>query len=203
MYGGFEVYKVYLAVKAHFTTDSYDYHKYDGQIKCKLETFTKNNARYFFHKLSTKYNISNVRDFFVSNFLVDSNKWVGDLTRNDGKDVYMDWKKRNESFEYFFRNDCIYITNDFTTKHLSFDDGFNSFGGQHPRFFQLVLSKNISYESAVVFNKILQFSKKWDKQIVEKVVWPVHSKRIKKYTPFVNYNETACKLILKEIFVTK
>jgi hypothetical protein len=50
---------------------------------------------------------------------------------------------------------------------------------------------------------VLSYSKSWNKQIVEQVVWPIHSKRIAKYAPFVNYNETAIKLILKEIFVIK
>ena len=31
MYGGFDVYKTYLAVKLHFTSDTYDYYKYDGK----------------------------------------------------------------------------------------------------------------------------------------------------------------------------
>ena len=30
MYGGFDVFKVYLAVKLHFTTN-YDYFEYDGK----------------------------------------------------------------------------------------------------------------------------------------------------------------------------
>jgi hypothetical protein len=201
MYGGFEVFKIYLAVKLHFTTDSYDYHKYEGKVNCKLETFTKRNDRYFFHKLSTRYNKDDILEFFVSNFLTDSNKWVKSLTEQDGKDVYTDWKKRNESFDYYFRNDCISIFNDFTNKHLSFDDGFNSFGGQHPRFFQLVLSKKISYETAIVFNHILSYSKRWDKEITEQVVWPIHSKRLEKYTQFVKYNPTTVKLIMKEVFV--
>jgi hypothetical protein len=139
--------------------------------------------------------------FFVSNFLFDSNKWVKSLTGQDGNDVFTDWKKRNESFEYYFRNDCIHIANDFNAKRLSFDNGFNVFGGQHPRFFQLVLSKKISYESAVVFNQILSYSKSWDKQITEQVVWPVHSKRLAKYEQFVKYNRTVIKLIMKEVFV--
>ena len=51
MYGGFDVFKVYLAVKLHFTSN-YDYFEYDGKVNCKLETFTKRNDRYFFHKLA-------------------------------------------------------------------------------------------------------------------------------------------------------
>lgn len=29
----FEVYQKYLAMKRHFTSDSYDYHKYNGKVK--------------------------------------------------------------------------------------------------------------------------------------------------------------------------
>jgi len=201
MYGGFDVFKVYLAIKLHFTTESYDYHKYEGQVNCKLDTFTKRNDRYFFHKLSTRYSKDDILDFFVSNFLIDSNKWIGNLTRNDGKDVYLDWKKRKESFDYYFRNDCVSILNDFNARNLSFDNGFHVYSGQHPRFLQLVLSKKISYETAVVFNNTIQFSNQWDRQINEKVVWPVQSQRLKKYKAFVKYNETAIKIILKEIFL--
>ena len=48
MYGGFEVFKAYLAIKLHFTTDTYNYDEYGGKVNCKLETFTKRNDRYFF-----------------------------------------------------------------------------------------------------------------------------------------------------------
>ena len=54
MYGGFEVFKLYLAIKLHFTTDTYNYEEYGGKVNCKLETFTKRNDRYFFHKLSKR-----------------------------------------------------------------------------------------------------------------------------------------------------
>ena len=41
MYGGFDVYKTYLAVKLHFASDSYDYYKYGGKVNAKLDTFTR------------------------------------------------------------------------------------------------------------------------------------------------------------------
>ena len=50
MYGGFDVFKVYLVVKLHFTTN-YDYFEYDGKVNCKLETFTKEMTDIFFTNL--------------------------------------------------------------------------------------------------------------------------------------------------------
>ena len=201
MYGGFEVFKCYLAIKLHFTSNAYDYFNYEGKVNCKLDTFTKRNDRYFFHKLSVKYNKDEILDFFVSNFLADSKKWVGNLLKNDGNDIYTDYKKRKDSFIYHFRSDCVCIVNDFNAKRISFDMGLGVFGGQHPRLLHLLLQKKISIQTIVVLNHFLNFSKKWDKEISEKVVWSNLSKTIKKFKPFVNFNETECKLILKEIFV--
>ena len=64
-------------VKLHFTTNTYDYIQYAGKVNCKLETFTKRNDRYFFHKLSKKYNAEQALDFFEANFLHNDKKWIG------------------------------------------------------------------------------------------------------------------------------
>jgi hypothetical protein len=113
MYGGFDVFKVYLGVKLHFTTKTYDYIQYGGKVNCKLETFTKRNDRYFFHKLSKQYGQTDILDFFVANFATDSKGWIGNLLRNDGRDIYLDYKKRKEAFAYHFRADCVRINDDF------------------------------------------------------------------------------------------
>ena len=98
MYGGFEVFKIYVAVKSHFTTD-YDYAKYGGRVKAKLESFTKRHDRYFFHKLSKKFNEQDVLDYFVSNFAVDGNSWIGNLISNEGSENYTKYRKYKESFD--------------------------------------------------------------------------------------------------------
>ena len=201
MYGGFDVFKTYLAIKLHFTSDSYDYFKYEGKINCKLDTFTKRNDRYFFHKLSTKYKQDEIIDFFVSNFLSDDKKWIGNLLQNDGKDVYLDFKKRKESFNYFFRSDCNNVLNDFSSRGLSFDTGFTCINGQHPRVLRLLIQKKISYQTAIVLDYYLTFIKNWDKKIEEKIVWPNISNKIIKLKPFIRFNSVECKNILKEIFV--
>jgi len=200
MYGGFDVFKVYLGVKLHFTT-SYNYILYEGKVNCKLETFTKRNDRYFFHKLSTKYNKDEILDFFVANFCENDKKWVGNLLQNDGRETYLDYKKDKDNFSYHFRNDCTNIANDFDSKRLSFNNGLECFGGQHPRLLRLLLQKKLSIQTAIVLNEVLSFVKNWNKQIEEKVVWPKIAHKIARMKPFVNYNMTECKLILKEIFL--
>ena len=203
MYGGFDVYKTYLAVKLHFTTDTYDYYKYGGKVNATLDSFTKRKDRYFFHKLSTRYGKDDILDFFVSNFLSDSKKWIGNLLQNDGRDVYVDFKKRKDAFTYHFRSDCVSILNDFTSNNLSFDNGFQSPNGQHPRFLRLLLQKKIPYQTAVVFEHFLSYVQNWNVEIKEKVVWPEIASKILKVRSFINFNATECKLIMKEVFVNE
>ena len=201
MYGGFDVYKTYLAVKLHFTSDTYDYYKYDGKVNAKLDTFTKRKDRYFFHKLSTRYAETDILDFFVANFLADSKRWIGNLLANDGRDVYLDYKKRKEAFAYHFKQDCGTIASDFGRRNISFNDGFIPPDGQHPRILRLLIQRKISYQTAVVLDHFLGFTKNWDKEITEKVVWPEISLKVSRVKPFVNFNATECKLIMKDTFV--
>ena len=200
MYGGFDVFKTYLAVKNHFTTD-YDYNKYGGRVTAKLESFTKRPDRYFFHKLSKRYNERDILDYFVANFAVDGNKWIGSVLNNEGSENYSRYRKYKEAFGYHFRNDCVAIVHDFSRRGISFDDGFGVFNGQHPRVLRLLIQKKIHIQTAIVLDSILSFSKVWNKEISEKVVWPKIAHTLTKLKPFVNFNFTEAKLIVKEIFV--
>jgi len=147
-----------LAVKLHFTTN-YDFFEYGGKVNCKLDTFTKRNDRYFFHKLSTKYNKDEILDFFVANFCENSKKWVGNLLQNDGRETYLNYRKVKDNFKYHFRNDCINIFNDFHTKRLSFDNGLECFGGQHPRLLRLHIQKEYQYKPQSCLTKSYRLSK--------------------------------------------
>ena len=198
MYGGFDVFKVYLAVKLHFTSN-YNYFDYDGKVNCKLETFTKRNDRYFFHKLSKKYGKDEILDFFVSNFCENDKKWVGNLLQNDGRETYLNYRKVKDNFSYHFRNDFTNIVNDFSSKRISFDDGFRCSGGQHPRLLRLLIQRRTSFQSLIVLDQILSFVKNWNKEIKERVVWPKIALTMARLKPFINYNMTECKLIIKEV----
>lgn len=200
MHDGFDVFKTYLAIKLHFTTD-YDYIDYGGKVNCKLETFTKRNDRYFFHKLSKQYDKYEILDFFVANFLDNDKQWVGNLLQKDGKQVYLNYKKYKDGITYHFRNDMLLVNDDFTSRSISFDDGLGCSTGQHPRLLQLHIQKKLSHQSMVILDYHLNFIKQWDKQITEKFVWPILSKRLKKYKKFVKFNETETKLTLKDVFV--
>ena len=46
--GGFEVFKTYLAIKLHFTTDTYNYDEYGGKLIVNLKHLQKEMIDTFF-----------------------------------------------------------------------------------------------------------------------------------------------------------
>jgi len=192
---GFEVYKIYLAVKLHFTSKgrSYDFHKHLGRTTARLETFTKRRDRYFFHKLSKSYNNNTIVDYFVSNFVTNTNLWVGDIIGKTGDDNYKQWSKKIEALHYYYEQDIDYILE----QDYKFDDLFKSVNGQHPPILKMFLSKKINFETVLILDEILSFTKQLNKNISEKVLWPKLYDRMIRYRAFLNYNLTKYKMTLK------
>ena len=192
---GFEVYKIYLAVKLHFTSKgrSYDFHKHLGRTTARLETFTKRRDRYFFHKLSKSYNNNTIVDYFVSNFVTNTNLWVGDIIGKSGDDNYKVWSKKIEALHYYYEQDIDYILE----QDYKFDDLFKSINGQHPPILKMFLSKKINFETVLILDEILSFTKQLNKNINEKVLWPKLYDRMIRYKSFLNYNLTKYKMTLK------
>ena len=197
----YEAYTLYLAIKLHFTSDNYDFYRHNAKVNSSFNTFLKRNDRFFFHKLTTKYNKEEMLDYFVCNFFHNSKTWIGNLVRADGEHTYNKWKKYNQSFTYNFRSDCVLLSNVINDNSIWFDDVFRVHNGQHPRLLRLLLSEKISVQTIIILDKVLSFIKRWDKDIAETIIWPEKSFKIKKLSPFIKFNLTKCKFIMKEVFV--
>ena len=197
----YEAYTLYLAIKLHFTSDNYDFYRHNAKVNSSFNTFLKRNDRFFFHKLTTKYNKEEMLDYFVCNFFHNSKTWIGNLVRADGETIYNKWKKYNQSFTYNFRSDCVLLRNVINDNSIRFDDVFRVHNGQHPRLLRLLLSEKISVQTIIILDKVLSFIKRWDKDIAETIIWPEKSFKIKKLSPFIKFNLTKCKFIMKEVFV--
>jgi len=69
--------------------------------------------------------------------------------------------------------------------------------GQHPPILKEYLSGRISLETLIILNRILKFSKQYDK-VLQDPVWESCSLKIQKYTPFLNLDIESYKKLLKE-----
>jgi len=191
-----DAYRCYLALKNHFTKDSYDYHKYCGKSRATVQSFYKRKDRFWFEKLSRNKSDKEIVDFFVSNFITctdPSKLWIGEMMR-EGDTRYTEWKKRTQSLSYVFRQETENLF-----KNQKVDDVFDCSKG-HPPVLKKFLSGNISPETMVIYDKIFLFGNDFDNKL-EDPVWETVSKKIKKYSSFLNIDVSRYKKILKEVIL--
>ncbi|NDB57771.1 hypothetical protein EB001_04935 [bacterium] len=189
----FESYKMYVALKLHFTTDNYDYFKFNGKTKITEENFQKRKDRYFFKKLTNKHKDSEILSYFVANFIHDSSNWIGTMIKTDGEENYQEWKRRIESLHYKFSEDVDFLLSEVD----EFDQLFN-LNGTHPPLLKFLLGKKISMETFVIINQILNFIPKFDTMITEQLIWKDVRRTALKYAPFIDADIVKYKNTLKE-----
>lgn len=189
---GYAAFTMYNSLKLHFTSTSYDYFKYHGKTNVSTVTFLKRKDKYQFYKLSRKYTIEELRDFYVANFL-EGDSWVGDMVR-DGEVVYQKWQKIQQSLTYTFENDIIYLL----SNGGSPDEMLEVKPNDYPILMRMTQLKQISMETLVILNDILNFFPMWTKKIDDDIVWPDFKMKVEKYTPFLNYDKKKFKEILRE-----
>ena len=192
-----DAYKVYLGVKNHFTLDSYDWFKYNKKVNVTYDSFLKRKDKIFFAKLGNRKD-AYLEEFLVSNFLHDTKMWVGELLSEECEERYKEWKRRQESLTYVFKNEMDFISGWTATELNEF---FNAKGGDHPPIIKKYLRKEISLETLAILNSLLQFVKRYDIMIHDPIYKEV-SKLCKKYQPFLNYDTTRMKKSLRELLVT-
>lgn len=190
-----EAYKQYLALKNHFSNDSYDYFKYCGKIKASIESFHKRKDRFFFEKLSRQKKDNEIIDFFVSNFVSSSDPsslWIGEII-NGGNETYINWKKKRQSLTYLFENELQSISQD---SHLLEYLEINN--NKHPKILKEYLSDRVSLETMVILDQMLHYREKFDEKLIDPV-WELVSKKIKAYSPFLDIDLDKYKNILRKV----
>ncbi len=190
---GYAAFAMYNSLKLHFTSSNYDYFKYHGKTNVSAVTFLKRKDKYTFYKLSRKYSLEELRNFYVANFL-EGDKWVGEMNNADGEEVYRKWQKTQQSLTYTFENDIMYLL----ANGGSPDEMLLVKPNEYPLLMKMVQLKQVSLETIVILNDILNFFPMWDKKIDDDIVWPDFKMKCLKYTPFLHYDKNKFKEILKE-----
>lgn len=190
----FDTYQKYISLKNHFTKSSYDYFRYGGKVKVTTQSFYKRRDRYFFEKLSRKYNEKEIVDYFLSNFVSSTNPsgvWIGEIIK-EGEGIYTNWKRVKDSLSYTFSEDSKKLLEDSNIPEI-----FDCSKG-HPILFKKYLGKSITLETLVIYEKIFKYIEQFDKDLKDPV-WESISQKIKKYYPFINIDIFKYKKILREL----
>ena len=183
----FGVYKMYIALKLHFTTDNYDITKRNGKVKASRQAFAKRTDLFSIKKISKTYSDEEIANFLVSNF-VSGDRWGGMFDSEAGK-TYTEWKGKIESLTYNFIKDLDNLIDELDKDNLTFKDAFTITKSQHPYLLKMFLRKSVSLETMVILEKIFPYLEYFDKELDGDILWPDTSRLIKKYKPFLKFDK--------------
>lgn len=186
----FRVYVNYLALKKHFDTDGYDYHKYNGKIRASFEKFQTRNDAFFFYKLSKKKDPLKI---LISNLVRNPKAWIREIVEDRGEEIYNEWEKKMDSLSYSYKTDLKKLKD-------NYHDNLVVNNGQHPHVMTMYFQKEISLETFTILSKVSNVYDYWEEKIVDKFVARDIIRLSKKYYPFLDIDQKKYSEITKEYF---
>lgn len=176
---GFEAFKIFQAVRLHFTTDSFDYFNYHGKTKASEESFELRKDKYSFHKLARMTTEDELPYYLAVNFQKgDSKMWVSPLITEDASKLFKTWVKWQEARSDRLREDLCKLSD------KNFRDLIVSKGGQFPELLNLVFQDELCYDSLVILDHFINLMEPWNKKIEDDFIWGDFYMKFKKYKPF-------------------
>jgi hypothetical protein len=174
----FEVFRTYLAMKAHFTTASYDIFKYKGAVSAKMDTYEKRKDKFRMQKMASTMKDHDIVQFFLANFTRVAS-YAG-LFDDKSEERYRIHNGYMMAFKYHFKNEITAMYRLAEEEGTDYNSMYSSDDG-HPLVVREYLGKGISLETFIVLDRINSFTDSMDNNIVTETVLRVS----KKYSPFL------------------
>ena len=181
---GFEVWRYYLGVKLHFTSNTYDVINSGGHVTGGQTAFAKRRDRMLFEGLAKKFEQPReVIKYLVANFAYGHNNVMYD--REVGLDFLTQWIKNKESLSRVFANDLQIIQNYFEKNHIPLNQMATTCIP-----LKLLKSKMINIES---LNLLMQFNPTWHDSWYDlperSMLYDAELLRARKLTSFINITD--------------
>jgi hypothetical protein len=190
-----ELYRVYLALKLHFTTEKFDIRKTPSIRTADKNFESKGGIRYALQRLVRKYKPVQCIEYLVANF-VEGDKYGGAFSSN-GERNYLEWQRRNQGLMYLYEQELIALHD------LVAGDSIEelwTYTGEHPPLLKAFFGKTCSLETLVILENQFNFRMFLDHAMPHDPIWKETSHLIHKYNPFVGVNKEIVLAATKRIF---
>jgi len=183
----FDAYRLYVAIKLHMTSDSYDMLKHgDYPRTVSPEGFDRRKDKWSFVKLSKLYpSEDHLTLFLACNHLRDS-PYIRDLINGpEYQDCFRNHLKIRESLVYTIENDLRYLLDRYPRPM----DMLKVLPGEWPQLAIEVQHHHIEIETVCVLGNIMQFLPMWKRCVSDTIIWPTFYRHLVKFTHFIPYEE--------------
>lgn len=179
-----EAYKLFQAIKLHFVRKSFNYFKSGGSVKITEKAFLARRDKFAFYRLAKMYDRDTFIDLTLSNVLKNSSLYSMKLLEPEAEDVLTQYQKRFQALTYNFKQDLKKIL-DWAHDNQCTVDRILDPGDSYPPLLTMVMQQNISLETLVIINGVINFLPMWNRRIKDEIIWPEFAFKCERYTPFV------------------
>lgn len=197
---GFKAYRYYLALRLHFTTESYNVFKSNGNIKVSLNTFKSRNDHYLFEKLARKYpSDKELIQYIVANFAYGNSNLLYDESISQSN--YTQWIKIKESITKTFTDDLHSAM--LEAEKVGINEIINCTLNDLPYIMKLYLGKVVQPHTISILHDLTNMIDEY--QSNANMLMLLHDDLIclKKLKGFFSYDSEKLKKIYTEICINK
>jgi len=178
----FEVYKLYAALRLHFTDPKYDITVTRGRIGNLRASFEKRKDTQYMYKLANTYTRTEIINILVANFITGDN--TANIYTGNFVDNYKNYLTRRKRMLYTLDTDLDNILFRMEKEELK-----SAMEGTHPLIFRMYMGGDIQLETLVIMEKLYPFVEDYASDFVLEHICLL----VKKYNPFVIINKDEVK----------
>lgn len=183
-----------MAVKLHYTKDSFDVFANRGNVKGTREAFNARNDRYMFDKLARRFPVDrDLIQYYVANFAYGNDSAV--YSFEEAETNYLEWNRRKQSITKIFSDDCARILMDAHKNKLNLQSVFNLTNKNYSSILKLFLGGQITLETVRIIDDLNPLVSSWKENTSMLLLWENEIRRIEKSKGFVKYDTEKVKKV--------
>ena len=190
-----DTFQLYLAIRLHFTSDSYDFFVSKGRVKnTKFETLLGKSYYPVIRKMSSTMTATEIRDYCIANMLVENGAHLFDI-ESTGKRIWQAYKKRKAARPYYFEKDVRTLCGEMSRLGAkSFSDAFRiTPSNEYPFLLLMYLGGHISIDTFSILLSLntCDYLSEWSSAISDQFVFPEVKRQVMKVAPFVKVSDSS------------
>jgi hypothetical protein len=176
---GYQAFQLYLALKQHFSTPSYDFIKYNGKVRTSPASYDKRKDKYFFEKLAK---VRDPQQRIVS-CLISDITWIRDMISQDGEKAELQYTKTLQGISHAYKTDLNTLR---TPLDILLRVAPNS---MYPPLLSAYINESVSIQTMLVLDQLVGYLDHWNQLLKDDLMWPDIFMKISKYKPFLTVDK--------------
>lgn len=194
-------YKMYLAAKLHFMSDTYDVTKFNSKVRVSRTKFDERNQNILYEKFADKFDTRlEMAQYLIANFAYGA--WgKTDIIYGtaEADQNYKEWNRRKQSRTQVLKNDLSKIKLEWEVNNMTpFIDDLESKFPRIPHLFQMFIGNRITLETLVILDKYHPYLSNWKQNMGH--LFQDEIRRLIKSKPFIRFDEDKLKPIFMDFF---